>query len=354
MPTLQGSLRHVERVCATSGDARKLREEALEALRELVRFDAWVWVVTDPVTTVGVSPVARVPTFDDLPTTIRLKYQNDVHRWTAIVREGRRVGILSRAGEAATPGGLAWRGFLEQHGVGDVASVVFADRYGTWAFLDLWRTGTHPFTDADAALLSAITEPLTTALRSRVAKTFQVPDRDAARVLGPVVAVLDDHLRLVGQTPASDTWLEQLLPPSAGHSPVPAGIYNVGAQLLAVEQGVDLHPPAASAHLVNGLWVTLRAARLRHVVGGDGSGGTIAVTIEEATAEDRTEVFGRAFGLTPREAELVRELAGGADTRELGRTLGISHYTVQDHLKSVFAKTAAPTRQVLVARATGR
>lgn len=354
MPTLQGSLRRIERICASSSDSRQLRAEILDALRRIVGFDAWVWVVTDPVTTVGVSPVAQVPSFADLPTTIRLKYLSGVNRWTGLVEARRTVGLLSRARGTPSSGDLAWRHFLELYGIHDVASVVFADRYGTWGFLDLWRAGPHHFTDAEAAALSTLPATLTQPLRSRIAATFDGPARSPGRELGPVVAFLDADLHVVSQTPASDGWLEKLLPPESGHPPVPASVYNVAAQLLAVEEDVDTHPAVASTHLSEGLWVTLRAARLRAASKADPSNGAIAVTIEGASPQTRSEVFGRAFGLSRREREVLALLAGGADTRELARALSISPFTVQDHLKSIFAKTGAPTRQVLVARATGR
>lgn len=98
----------------------------------------------------------------------------------------------------------------------------------------------------------------------------------------------------------------------------------------------------------DGLWVTLRAARM--VPPGQGS---IAVSIEPATPAERTSLYGRVVGLTEREAELLLHLVAGHDTRELARRLFLSEHTVQDHLKSVFAKTGAANRRVLVARATG-
>jgi DNA-binding CsgD family transcriptional regulator len=57
--------------------------------------------------------------------------------------------------------------------------------------------------------------------------------------------------------------------------------------------------------------------------------------------------------LSPREREVLARLPTVTDTRRLARELGICAYTVQDHLRSIFAKTGALTRQELVARATG-
>jgi len=70
---------------------------------------------------------------------------------------------------------------------------------------------------------------------------------------------------------------------------------------------------------------------------------TIVVTIEEISAADRLDLFARAIGLTTRENELLSLLATGSDTRAMARQMSLSEHTVQDHLKSIFAKTGAPT-----------
>ena len=64
-------------------------------------------------------------------------------------------------------------------------------------------------------------------------------------------------------------------------------------------------------------------------------------------------VFARACGLTPRETELLRYLAGGVGTREVARQMFVSENTVQDHLKSIFDKSTARSRRALLARALG-
>jgi len=69
---------------------------------------------------------------------------------------------------------------------------------------------------------------------------------------------------------------------------------------------------------------------------------------------ERTAVFGRAFGLSAREAELLSHLVTGSDTRRIAQRMFLSEHTVQDHLKSIFAKTATRNRRTLLARATGR
>ena len=122
-------------------------------------------------------------------------------------------------------------------------------------------------------------------------------------------------------------------------------------QLLAREQGVDEHPPLARVHLRGGLWVTLRAARIEQ--GTAAVTAAIAVSIEPTPCRARAGLYARVVGLSEREAELVHHLVGGHDTREIARRMFVSEHTVQDHLKSVFAKTGVNNRRLLIARATG-
>jgi DNA-binding CsgD family transcriptional regulator len=353
MVGIRTAVERIERLCAGPLDERTLREETLVELRRVVGCDAYVWLVTDPVTAVGVSPVADVPSFPELPATIRSKYLTDVNRWTTLAADD-PVAFLRQATGDDPARSLLWRDLLQRYDIDDVASTVMADRFGTWGFLDLWRAGGEPFAPADADLLRTFARILTPALRARRAATFEAPTRPDARGPGPAVIMLDDGLEVIGRTAASEAWLEVLLAPGPGEPVVPASVYNVAAQLLALERGIDRNPASARTHLAGGVWVTLRAARLASHPTAVAGVGVIAVTIEETTPDERAEVFALAFGLSRREREVLALLSSGRDTRRLGRDLSISAYTVQDHLRSIFAKTGAATRQELVGRATGR
>jgi DNA-binding CsgD family transcriptional regulator len=377
--------RRVAQLCrdgAASSDSRDLRAAVLAELRQAITFDAYAWLLTDPETRVGTAPLAEIPDLAALPQLIRLKYTTTVNRWTALPR-GRCATLADATGGDLSRSSL-WRDLLAGYGVTDLASVVFADQFGCWGFLDLWRCAGSPdrFTPAERALVSSLSTPLTAALRSAQAATFAEPPAPVRALDAPVVLLLSGSLDLLDQTPRTDAHLRLLLPTSPGAAPVPAAAFNVAAQLLAVEAGVDNGLPTARAHLAGPEWISLRAARLagpgqpgdpgpRDKTGQadgepgqrggagqpDGAGqpgdGRIAVTVEPVAVTGRIELYGRACGLTGRERELLHRLARGADTRLLAREMRLSPHTVQDHHKSVFAKTGCGSRGVLLARALG-
>ena len=211
------------------------------------------------------------------------------------------------------------------------------------------------FTAADIEFLGHIAGPVTAALRHGLARTFIPATGGDQLPAGPVVLLLSPALEVRAQTPQTQRYLQVLVPPEAeDQAPVPAGAYNVAAQLLAAEAGVDDNPPVARVHLAGGRWLTLRAARMdTNPTTPAAAGRDVAVSIEPSTAGDRVTVFARACGLTPREAELLQHLAGGATTREVARQMFVSENTVQDHLKSIFDKSTARSRRALLARALG-
>ena len=244
-------------------DAMNLRRQVLAILREVIDFDAYVWLLTDPVTTVGAAPLADVPCLPELPALIKAKYATPVNRWTALRHPAAPVGRLYDAVDGDLARSLVWREVMSRYAVGDVASVVFADQFGCWGFLDLWRTAARePFSAANAAFLASAAAPLTTALRRCQARTFVAAAPEGRPSPGPVVLMLDDDLRITSRTAASQDWLDLLLPPQPDERAIPASVYNVAAQLLAAEAGIDDHPASTRVHLASGFWLILRAARL--------------------------------------------------------------------------------------------
>jgi DNA-binding CsgD family transcriptional regulator len=340
----------VERLLSKDLTAKALRVQVLAEVRREIPFDAHVWLLTDPVTRVGTSPLADVPgmAWDELPLLGRLRYTSRTSRWSDLVDDARSCALLHEE----TAGDLArsslWERWMRAYGVADVASLVFWDRYGCWAWLDLWRKG-GTFTSAEAEALRSLVPLVTRGLREAQARTF-LTTSTPVEIGGPAVVVLDPRLHVASRTTWAAEALERLNPPDEPMAAVPAAVYNVAAALLAQEDGVPVGPPWSRVHLGSGRWVTLRAARMD---GEPEEEPGVVVTLEPTTVDERREVFALAHGLSPREREVLDALASGADTAAVAASLFVSEHTVHDHVKAVLAKTGTASRQALLARATG-
>ncbi|MEP6649970.1 MAG: helix-turn-helix transcriptional regulator [Lapillicoccus sp.] len=333
-------LGRVERVCERDLDDRKLRVELVRVLRDAVPFADYAWLLTDPETTVGCAPLADVRCLPELPRLIGLRYRTTVNRWTTLTG----AASLDQVTAGDLGQSLVWREMLQRYAVGDVATVAFRDAFGLWGWVDLWRSrGEPPFSADEIRFLADCAAPVTHALRRAQARHFS-EDAPTHAPNGVAVLMLTAQLDVLAQTPQTTEYLRLLVPPAVGESPIPAGAFNVAAQLLAVEAGVDTNPPSSRVHLHGGRWVTLRAVR----IGAEAGRRDIAVTIELTAPSDRLAVFVRAAALSPREAELVGLVVAGLDSKEIAGRMFLSLLTVQDHLKSVFAKTATRSRRELV------
>ena len=67
--------------------------------------------------------------------------------------------------------------------------------------------------------------------------------------------------------------------------------------------------------------------------------GSVAVVIQPAGPDGIREALLRALGLSARERQVARLSAHGQSAKEVARELQISPWTVQDHLKAIYAKT---------------
>lgn len=337
------------RLCESRVDARTLRLGLLGELGQMVPFDAYAWLLTDPETSVGSSPLADVPCLPELPRLIRLKYLTEVNRWTQLRSP---VALLSKATRGELSRSLVWRELLHRYDIVDVASLVFRDGYGCWGFLELWRSSiSGQFTSTEADVLAGVAGPVTIALRGSQARTFRNRALQGEPSRGPVMLVLSRDLDVLAQTAETEAYLRTLVPPDDQRSPIPASAYNVAGQLLATEAGIDSNAPMARVHLAGGRWLTLRAARIEDTRPPDDR--DIAVILEDSSAAERAALFASSHGLTSRETELLNHLIQGVDTHELARLMFLSEHTVQDHLKSIFAKTSVHNRRTLLARALG-
>lgn len=77
--------------------------------------------------------------------------------------------------------------------------------------------------------------------------------------------------------------------------------------------------------------------------------GNIALTLQPVPPSQMQPLLLQAFALTRHERELTMLVLQGLSTAEIAAALHTSTYTVQEHLKSIFAKVRVQSRRELVA-----
>ncbi len=362
---LNRSLERIGQLSGASMENHELRAAVLAELGSIVPFKWFAWPLTDPETCTGMSPMASIPCPQELPALIKLKYLTAAGRWTSLLDGGPPAVTLLAATAGNPASSPLWAGILCRYAVTDVLSTVFADRHGCWGWLDLWRSGDDgPFTDLESRYLATAAPAIASGLRRSRAAGMR---RDALlrRGTGPpenegrppgqdlpqqAVLVLDAGLEVTGRSASAADWIRLLQPGPRPYQAVPAEVFNVAAQLLARESGVDVHAASARVPIGAGRWAVLRSFRMDP--GEDGE-AQLAVTIQECPSGERLEVFTRCFGLTARQRSLLELAAGGLDTTALATALHISPYTVQDQFKAVFAACGVRSRNAVLALALG-
>ena len=103
-------------------------------------------------------------------------------------------------------------------------------------------------------------------------------------------------------------------------------------------------PVVLRVRLVNGRWTTLHGARNEL-----GLAETVSVIIGSPDVEPLSPVMAAIYGLSAREQQVVELVLRGHATQRIARRLRVSPYTVQEHLRHIFAKVGVASRGELVA-----
>jgi DNA-binding CsgD family transcriptional regulator len=330
---------------ADSGlDADTLRVAALSELKQAVGFDRWVWRLVDPASSLFTSGVGEHDLWDQVAELARLEQcEESVNTLRHRVQGPRATDSLVRAAGGDHARSARWDRVLRHAGIGDEVRSASIDAGRAWADLHLWRGASdQPFDADELDLIDDVATLIAPALRRSAA----LPTAPAAPT---GVLIFDASLRPRSWTDGAGTWLEAH---DAGTVPGmrdAAGALAVVARLMHErEVGAAESSARVRLHTRTG-WVVIEGSSLQ---GADAGG--IAVTIRPTTPADYLDLVCLAYELTPRERELVEMLVQGADTKQIARGLFISPHTVQDHLKSVFAKVGVRSRRELVARLDAR
>jgi len=113
--------------------------------------------------------------------------------------------------------------------------------------------------------------------------------------------------------------------------------------LLAARAGTGSADPAG---------LTTNRGRLSAIPLGDAGGGNHLFRLDRSFEGLETELLREAFGLTPREAEVLLWTSRGKSNKDMSEILNISARTVNKHLEQIFIKVGLENRASAASAAT--
>ncbi|MGH2686380.1 MAG: helix-turn-helix domain-containing protein, partial [Actinomycetota bacterium] len=327
--------------------------------RKAVPFDGSMWFGVDPATLLAVAP-ARFENLDAgycAPLWHGEFHDHDVVLFRDLARGPVAAGSLRAATDDRPLRSARYREFVRPQGYGDELRTVFRVGESTWGMAALYRDeGRKPFDDDDIAVFDALSTVVASAYRARAA----VATPTLGLVSAPGLLLFDDNNVLVsangeaarwlceiyGVEHDGQGWLDLLADPSVDDLLLPFPTIPLLARARAVAAGREDQPARLRLRDRAGRWVVLHASRL------DGSGGhgSVAVVVEPAKSAEIAPIIIEAYGLSPRERDVVRSIARGSSTPEIAAELFLSAHTVRDYIKSVFEKVGVSSRGELVAK----
>ncbi len=341
-----------ERVEALAGarlDPDEARWEAIVALRRVVGFERWCWPLTDPASALSVSGIGEVDFWPSLARLVALEHGGDVTSKPLLLTGPRPSVALSAATRGQLVRSRRWRECLSPYGIGDELMTACRDRQGCWGSVELMRDSSDAhFDDHEQRLLEELAPLLGTLLRRSVAKAWSATPA-SAEPRAPGTLVLDRDLEPTSWTPAFRDWLGDLPPSGPKPGMLPPALYEIGARALASPEGPGGLPNRLRLRTSTGRWSVIDGAPLEGA-----EGGGVAITVRAAHPDEVFDVLCRAYAFTRRERQLLALMLGGLATKQIAESLCISPYTVQDHLKAIFAKTAVRSRRELISHLAGR
>src|SRR3712207_4486476 len=124
----------------------------------------------------------------------------------------------------------------------------------------------------------------------------------------------------------------------------------VGALRRALEPQTDRdrdRVPCLCVKARSGRWLTLQGALTEAT---PGNPSQKMIVIEPTGPKQIAWLRTAAYGLSPREREIVDLVLRGASRKQIAATLYITEYTVQDHLSNIFDKVGVRGREALIKR----
>ncbi|NUP53505.1 MAG: helix-turn-helix transcriptional regulator [Catenulispora sp.] len=320
-----------------------------DALARAVPAEGTCLMTTDPATTLPTAEFAEkgLPA-EDLLRLVEFDAQGqDFNTWGQLAQAPRPAASLSEATAGDLDRSLRQREIRRPNGFSDELRVLLAGSTGTWGKLTVFREAGSPhFSPAEVEFVSSIAGLITDGLRRGLLLGEAQSGTDD---VGLLVLDPDDNVRMSNK--AADHWLDELGTSDRTGARLPLVVSAVARQtrslsgLTPTTPPPDLQPAKTRARTRTGQWLIIRGSLLN-----EGPDTQVAVMLEAARPAEMAPLIVDAYGFTDSERRITELVANGLSTKQIAGRLHVSSYTVQDHLKSIFAKSGSGSRGDLVAR----
>ncbi|HET8758460.1 MAG TPA: LuxR C-terminal-related transcriptional regulator [Solirubrobacteraceae bacterium] len=334
----------IMRLAGAGLQPHELLRQVARRVRSVVPYAGAGWLLTDPATMVLTGAVT-----EDVPEDLQLALidnelvTSDFGKFTEIARLRRPVLRLSEATGGRPERSARFRALYAPAGYGHELRVAFRADGACWAVCCLARRREQaPFSDAEVAFLADLSEPVAVGVRTALRTRTRVGVPSAATDAG--MLVLDAAGEIESMTGAAARWLDEL--PDDGLR-VPGVVREVARRAHADQSGRGRLRARARVCARTNRWLLVHGAVLR---GAAGEPARAAVILEPAGSAELAPLIVALYGLTEREREVTALLGRGLTIANIGRTLSISHHTVRDHIKAIFAKLRVNSRAELTAK----
>lgn len=327
-------------ILALAGDGNSLSElyrRAMEVVAQTVDAELMCWASLDPDTlaiSTMISGTVRIPAEYE-PLLADAEYSEaEPHTFAGLARTGRVAARLSELSAAERDASARARTVWRPLGLDQEVRTLFTVDGACWGGAGMVRSG-RDFDEREVEFLAAVAPSIASAARLAVRSEASIPLPGTA----PAIVVLGGAGQVRTATPAVQEWRQRFDDIAPERFELLLHLMWLGAR-TSPDHVFRTRVRDGRAH-----WAVLEASPL---VGEDED--QVAVLLSPAAGDDLGTLLLAAYGLTPREREVCREVMLGRPTAEIGRRLYISTFTVQDHLKSVFTKVGVHSRGELVDR----
>ncbi|GGF68704.1 helix-turn-helix transcriptional regulator [Paenibacillus albidus] len=326
--------------------SQKYRETVIARLREAVPFAAACCTVVDPYTLLSTGAVTEQGVENIHSKLFEHEYlQDDYNKYDELAQARVPVATLSAATGGQLERSSRYREALQPAGFGDELRAALQSEGACWGYLTLFRSqDSAMFQEEERALVASVTPEIGAMLRSYTLQLAAV--KRSAQEEEHGIMVLSEQLIPLTFNAVARKWLSRLREmEQLGDDTLPNPVRAVCSRALADRQSGNAATSRAkiSLRLAQGNFLTIMASLL------EGPAGLtqLAVLFVPAKSSDILPIIAEAYALSVRELQIVEHIAKGLSTKELAEVLHISRYTVQDHLKSIFAKTGVTSRREL-------